>query len=170
MAKILSGTQVSYKFIKLQTDGTPVWSDDPNRDFQTPSTCGGSTTGGSSMQEGGKWHDGTVVAPVCTSVDAVFEVTARTAFGESVYVIGSVPALGEWSTDAAVALATYEYTDANPLWKGTVNLAVGQNVQYKFIKIGLDGGYTWEADPNRGIMLPSDCDSAMPMRSGTFQQ
>jgi hypothetical protein len=43
-------------------------------------------------------------------------------------------------------------------------------VQYKFIKIGLDGGYTWEADPNRGIMLPSDCDSAMPMRSGTFQQ
>jgi len=69
-AKILSGTQVSYKFIKLQTDGTPVWEDDPNRDFQTPSTCGRSTTGSSSsMQEGGKWHDGTVVAPACTSVD-----------------------------------------------------------------------------------------------------
>jgi len=50
--------------------------------------------------------------------DLVFEITARTAFGESVDVIGSVPALGEWSTNAAVALAADEYTDANPLWKG----------------------------------------------------
>lgn len=54
-----------------------------------------------------------------------------------------------------------------------MNLAVGQEVQYKFIKIGLDGGYTWEADLNRGVTLPTDCDdcdSAVPMQSGALQQ
>ena len=172
-AKLPADTRVSYKFIKLQTDGTPVWEQDPNRDFQT-SSCGGSA-----MQAGGAWHDGTTPSPTttttttptptCTSVPVVFEVTARTQYGESVYVIGSVSALGEWSTDAAVALAADEYTDANPLWKGTVSLAVGQDVQYKFIKIGLDGSYTWEADPNRGLTVPTDC-AAAPVQSGAFQQ
>jgi hypothetical protein len=164
-AKFSSNTQVSYKFIKLQIDGTPVWEQDPNRDFQT-SSCGGPT-----IQEGGVWHDGTVAptVPACTSLDVVFEVTAKTAFGEAVYVIGSVPALGEWSTDAAVMLAADEYTEANPLWKGTISLGVGQDVQYKFIKIGLDGSFTWEADPNRMVTIPTEC-SATPMQSGAFQQ
>jgi glucoamylase len=135
---------------------------DPNREFQT-SSCGGPN-----IQEGCKWHDDTAT-PTCTSLDVVFEVTARTEFGEAVYVIGSVPALGEWSTNAAVVLAADEYTDANSLWKGVVSLGVGQDVQYKFIKIGVDGGYTWEADPNRMLTVPTEC-SATPMQSGAFQQ
>lgn len=161
-AKLPANAPVSYKFVKLQTDGTPVWEQDPNRDFQT-SSCGASA-----MQQGGSWHEATP-APTCTSLDVVFEVTAKTEYGEAVYVIGSIPALGEWNTNNAVLLDASEYTEANPLWKGSVSLATGQDVQYKFIKIGLDGGFTWEADPNRGLTVPTDC-SATPLQSGAFQQ
>jgi hypothetical protein len=66
-------------------------------------------------------------------------------------------------------LAADEYTEANPLWKGTISLGVGQDVQYKFIKIGLDGSFTWEADPNRMVTILTEC-SATPMQSGAFQQ
>lgn len=156
-------TQVSYKFVKLQTDGTPFWESDPNRDFET-SGCGGST-----MQEGGQWHDGeSTQSPTCENLDVVFEVTFRTAFGEAVYVVGSDPRIGSWSTDAAVALAADEYTEANPLWKGSVSLPIGADVQYKFIKIGTDGVSTWEADPNRQLTVSTDC-AATPLQSGTWQ-
>lgn len=84
------------------------------------------------------------------------------------YVIGSVPAPGKWSTDAAVALSADQYTDSNPLWQGSVSLAIGQDVQYKFIKIGLDGGFTWENDPNRQFTVPIDC-YATPLQGGAFQ-
>ncbi|KAI7494236.1 hypothetical protein KC367_g8157 [Hortaea werneckii] len=172
-AELPADTQVSYKFVKVQTDGTPVWEQDPNRSFLT-SSCGGSA-----MQEGGSWQGSSTgstapsttspIVPTCTSLDVVFEVLAQTTYGESVYVIGSVPALGEWSTDAAVVLAADQYTQARPLWRGTISLAVGQDVQFKFIKINLDGTYTWEADPNRIVRIPTDC-SATLTQSGTFQQ
>jgi hypothetical protein len=161
MAELPSDTQIAYKFVKLQTDGTPVWESDPNRNVLTPS-CGG----GAAAQQGGNWHDGSLDS--CTQVPVSFQVTAQTAYGESVYVIGSVPALGEWNTDAAVALSADQYTDSNPLWQGSVSLAVGQDVQYKFIKIGLDGGFTWESDPNRFFTVPTDC-YATPSRKGEFQ-
>jgi hypothetical protein len=104
--QLSADTQVSYKLVKLQTDGSPMWEDDPNRDFLTPS-CGGAD-----VQEGGRWHDG--VATTCTKVDVVFEVTARTAYGGAVYVIGSVPEVGFWDTGAAVALAADMYTRQIP--------------------------------------------------------
>ena len=156
-------TQYSYKFVNLQADGTPIWEDDPNRDFST-SSCGGSTA-----QQGGSWHGGAASpSPTCSNVDVIFEVTERTAFGEAVYVIGSDPKLGSWSTNEAVALAADEYTEANPLWKGTISLPTSADVQYKFIKIGTDGTFTWEADPNRQLTVPSDC-ATSPVQSGTWQ-
>ncbi|KAI6854519.1 hypothetical protein KC323_g8775 [Hortaea werneckii] len=170
-AELPADTQVSYKFVKVQTDGTLVWEQDPNRSFLT-SSCGGSA-----MQEGGSWQGGSAgstapsttspIVPTCTSLDVVFEVLAQTTYGESVYVIGSVPALGEWSIDAAVGLAADQYTQARPLWRGIISLAVGQDVQFKFIKTNLDGTFTWEADPNRKVRVPTDC-SATPTQSGAF--
>lgn len=144
-------TQFSYKFIKLRADGTPVWEEDPNRDFETPRCAD------SEVQEGGKWHDGTFESPACTAVKVRFEVKASTAYGEAVYIIGDAPNLGSWDTSAAVALNADSYTEQNPLWTGTVDLALGEDVQYKFIKIGLDGSFTWEADPNRQLKVPTDC-------------
>jgi hypothetical protein len=155
---LLAGFQFSYKFIKLQTDGTPVWEMDPNRSFDTPN-CG--NTG---VQTGGQWHDGT---STCTMVDILFEVTARTAYGEAMYIIGDAPSLGSWGTAAAVQLSADDYTEINPLWKGTVSLATGTAVQYKFIRIGTDGSFTWEADPNRQFTVPTDC-TASPVQIGTW--
>jgi LysM repeat protein len=147
-ADLPSDTHVSYKFIKLQTDGTPVWEEGSNREFDT-SSCGGPK-----LQEGGKWQDG---SPSCTAVEVVFQTQARTSYGEAVYVVGSVPSLGQWSASGAVSLSADEYSESNPVWKGTITLAVGQDVEYKFIKIGLDGTFTWEADPNRQLTVPADC-------------
>lgn len=158
-ADLLTETQFSYKFVKVQADGTLVWEDDPNRGFETPG-CSSLT-----IQQGGKWHDGT---PSCTAVDIVFEVEARTAFGEAIYVIGSVADLGYWNTGAAVPLAADDYTEDHPLWKGTVSLVIGQEVQYKFIKINMDGNFSWEADPNRQLTVPTDC-AAAPSYSSTWQ-
>lgn len=153
---------IAYKFVKIQTDGTPVWESDPNRNVQS-SSCGCIAVG----QQGGNWHDGSITS--CTTISVSFQVTAQTSFGEAMYVVGSVPALGEWSTDAAVALSADQYTESNPLWQGSVSLAGGQDVQYKFIKIGLDGGFTWESDPNRQFTVPTDC-YATPSLGGAFQK
>lgn len=162
-AKLSTNTQVSFKFFKLQTDDTPVWEDDPNRDFDI-SDCGGPAT-----SEGGKWHDGSATS-TCTSIGVEFEDLARTAFGEAVYVIGSVPVLGPWGTDGAKPLTADGYTDDHPSWKGTVSIALGQDVEHKFVKIGLDGTFIWEADPNRLVTVPSNCSVAVPAQSGTWQQ
>lgn len=105
----------------------------------------------------------------CTSNDVSFEVLEATAYGEAVYVVGSVPELGAWSTDGAKALSADGYTDEHPSWTGTISIALGQDVEYKFVKIGLDGSFTWEADPNRHFSVPASCDAAGPTQSGVWQ-
>lgn len=82
---------------------------------------------------------------------------ASTAFGEAVYVIGSVPELGSWATSSALALSADSYTESNPVWKGNVEMSVGQDVQYKFVKLLSDSTFAWKADPNRQLTVPSDC-------------
>lgn len=161
-ANLPADTQISFKFFKLQTDGTPVWEQDPNRDFST-AVCGGPA-----LTVGGKWHDGSTTVS-CTSNDVSFEVLEATAYGEAVYVVGSVPELGAWSTDGAKALSADGYTDEHPSWTGTISIALGQDVEYKFVKIGLDGSFTWEADPNRHFSVPASCDAAGPTQSGVWQ-
>ena len=93
---------------------------------------------------------------------------ASTAFGEAVYVIGSVPELGLWATSSALALSADGYTESNPVWKGNVELSVGQDVQYKFVKLLSDGTFVWEADPNRQLTVPSDC-TATTQQVATWQ-
>jgi len=156
--KLPAGVHVSYKFVKLQTDGTPAWEEDSNRDFDT-SSCGGPD-----LQEGGKWHDG---SPSCIAVDVVFETRTRRSYGEAVYLVGSIPSLGQWSAGNAVALSADSYTESDPFWKGTVNLRTGQDVEYKFIKMDRDGGFTWEADPNRQLTVPTDC-GTVPVQGGQW--
>lgn len=103
-ADLPSDMHVSYKFIKLQTDGTPVWEERSNREFDT-SSCSGPK-----IQEGGKWQTG---SPSCITIDVVFETQALTSYSEAVYVLGSVLSLGQWSANAAVALSAAEYSDSN---------------------------------------------------------
>ncbi len=79
------------------------------------------------------------------SVKVTFNENATTSFGQNVYVVGSIPALGNWAPASAVALSSANY----PVWSAAVNLPSGTTFQYKYLKKNSDGSVTWESDPNR---------------------
>jgi alpha-amylase len=80
-----------------------------------------------------------------TYVRATFNANAPTSFGQNVYVVGSIPALGSWNTASAVPLSSAGY----PVWSAGTPLPANTSFQYKYIKKNADGSITWEADPNR---------------------
>ena len=63
-----------------------------------------------------------------------FEVTAATYYGENIYVIGSIPALGNWDINGAVPLDAAEYTPEHPLWRGTAFLDAAKEGQTNVVK------------------------------------
>lgn len=87
-----------------------------------------------------------------------FNALVETAYGESVYVTGDLAELGNWDTSRAVAMNADGYTESNPLWSATVTLTPGASFGYKYIKLGLDGGASWENGDNRGFDVPSNCE------------
>jgi hypothetical protein len=54
-----------------------------------------------------------------------------------------------------VALDASQYTSANHLWRGTVNVAPGTAVEYKYMVVASSGAVTWESDPNRSFTVPA---------------
>nr|7CZJ_A Chain A, Glucan 1,4-alpha-maltotetraohydrolase [Roseateles saccharophilus]7CZJ_B Chain B, Glucan 1,4-alpha-maltotetraohydrolase [Roseateles saccharophilus] len=51
-----------------------------------------------------------------------------TQMGDSVYAVGNVSQLGNWSPASAVRLTD---TSSYPTWKGSIALPDGQNVEWK---------------------------------------
>ncbi|KAE9396568.1 glycoside hydrolase [Gymnopus androsaceus JB14] len=83
------------------------------------------------------------------SVTVTFVETAVTTFGENIFLAGSIPALGDWNTDDAIALSAADYTTDNPIWTVTIDLPANTLFDYKFIRVETSGEITWESDPNR---------------------
>jgi alpha-amylase len=133
-------TSFEYKYIRRSSSGQVTWEYDPNRGRTTPGTCAPVT-----------WSE-TWNGPGagCPSIAATFEVNATTVWGQNVFVVGSIPALGSWNTNNAVALSSSAY----PIWRATVNLPPNTSLEYKYIK---KNGSTvvWESDPNRGRTTPA---------------
>lgn len=86
-----------------------------------------------------------------SAVQVTFNEYATTSYGQNVFVVGSIPALGSWSPDAAVALSSAGY----PTWSATVPLPANTAFQYKYLKKNPDGSVTWESDPNRSYTTGS---------------
>lgn len=64
-----------------------------------------------------------------------------TNFGTSIYVVGNIPALGNWNPDNAVKLDATSY----PTWTGTITLPENQAAQWKCIKrLETGGGTQWQ--------------------------
>jgi alpha-amylase len=80
-----------------------------------------------------------------STVQVGFNEYATTYFGQNVYLVGSIPALGNWDPNASVALSSAGY----PTWRTTISLPSSTSFQYKYIKKNPDGSITWESDPNR---------------------
>lgn len=102
---------------------------------------------------------GTYDPPCATafSVEVTFDVREITQYGESVYVSGSVPELGEWDTSLAVQLSAENYTAEEPMWLGMVTMPVGSRVEYKYFKREPDGSLGWENGDNREFTVPVGC-------------
>jgi len=128
-------TAFQYKYIRKTASGQVTWEFDPNRSRTTPAGCTPVTWTETWNGPGGSG---------CSTIAATLEVNATTVWGQNVFVVGSIPALGNWNTGSAVALSSASY----PIWRGTVNLPTNTTFAYKYIK--KEGSTViWESDPNR---------------------
>ncbi|KAF2788540.1 carbohydrate-binding module family 20 protein [Melanomma pulvis-pyrius CBS 109.77] len=98
-------------------------------------------------------------ATPAASVAVTFNERVKTVVGQTIKIVGSIPELGNWDTGSAVALSASQYTDANPLWAGTISLAAAKAFEYKYIKVESSGSVTWESGDNRKYTVPTGCES-----------
>lgn len=88
-----------------------------------------------------------------TTVPVTFNIqNATTAYGQNIYIAGNVAALGNWDTSKAAGPAA---CPAYPNWSVTVNLPVGQAIQFKAIKRDV-GAVEWESTGNRTYTVPAN--------------
>ena len=95
-----------------------------------------------------------VVAPGVNQSSVKFNVTASTAPGQYVYVVGNTAELGNWDTGLAVPVDPRNY----PVWFNSLNMAAGAAVQYKYVRKNSDGSFSWENYPgggNRTLTMPA---------------
>ncbi|PYH91397.1 hypothetical protein BO71DRAFT_359468 [Aspergillus ellipticus CBS 707.79] len=128
----------------------------------TSSTAGTTTTTSSSATASS-------TCAAATTISVTFNELVTTTYGENVYLTGSISQLSDWSTSSAIALSASEYTSSNPLWTVTVDLPVGTEFEYKFIKEESDGSIVWESDPNRSYTVPTGCSGATATVSATWK-
>ncbi|MFD0330840.1 carbohydrate-binding module family 20 domain-containing protein [Streptacidiphilus monticola] len=124
-------TSIQYKYIEKDSAGNVTWEPGSNHSATTGS---GASAGLTDSYNGS-----------ATTVAETFNETATTWYGQNVYVVGSIPALGSWNTANAVALSSANY----PTWSATVNLPSNTAFSYKFIKKDPDGTVEWESGANR---------------------
>jgi len=86
-----------------------------------------------------------------SQVSVLFSVNATTTYGENVFVVGSVPQLGNWDPSNAIPLDPVNY----PVWGATVYLPPTTMFQYKFIRKESNGNVVWESDPDRQATMPA---------------
>ncbi len=88
-----------------------------------------------------------------TTVPVTFYIqNATTAPGQNVYISGNTAALGNWDTSKAAGPGV---CPAYPNWSTTVNLPVGQTIQFKAIKRDV-GNVEWESIGNRTYTVPAN--------------
>lgn len=73
-----------------------------------------------------------------------FNEAKTTSWGQSVYLVGSIPALGSWDPNAAIPLSSANY----PTWGGTLSLPANTAFQYKYLIKDGSGNVTWEGGGN----------------------
>ncbi|WP_431921185.1 carbohydrate-binding module family 20 domain-containing protein [Nonomuraea jabiensis] len=132
-------TAVEYKYIKKTASGAVTWEDGGNRTFTTPASGTHAVT---------EAFRGETAAQITT----YFNANVTTWYGQNVYVVGNIPALGGWNTDQAIPLSSADY----PIWRATLNLPPNTAIEYKYIKKDPNGTVTWESGGNRTFTTPNN--------------
>ena len=100
---------------------------------------------------------------VTTTSNVTFKVnSATTVWGQDVYIVGSIPALGSWNTSLAKKLTPSAY----PTWDGVVTLPRSTTFTFKFIKKNSAGTVVWEGGANRSYTVPAATTGSF---TGTWQ-
>ncbi len=86
-----------------------------------------------------------------TGATVTFNETASTVWGENIYVVGSISALGSWNTGSAILLSSANY----PTWSVALSLPGSTYFEYKYIKKDGSGNVTWESGANRSYTTPA---------------
>ncbi|CAJ1421372.1 unnamed protein product [Effrenium voratum] len=85
----------------------------------------------------------------------IFSVKSETRLGQTTKIVGSHPRMGGWCVDRGMPLATDAST--YPLWvcEAELDIAQGQVLEYKFVKVQPDGHVEWEPGNNRILRFDS---------------
>jgi len=152
-----ASTAIQYKYIEEDSSGNVTWEPGGN---QTATT---GTAAGSLDDAWGSPSATTTATPTATptptptptatpsvssspgQVDVTFDEDETTSLGQNVYLVGSIPALGDWDTATAIQLSPQDYPD----WSVSVDLPADTSFQYKFIVKDGSGNVTWEDGANR---------------------
>jgi alpha-glucosidase len=132
-------TAIQWKCIKRpeNADSPVVWQPGSNNAFTSPASGNVTTTG--DFNAGGG-----------TATEQFICDNGTTVWGQSVYVVGSIPALGNWDPTKAVKLDPTNY----PRWTGAVSsLPANTAVEWKCVKQGV-GAVVWQPDPNNSFTAP----------------
>ena len=107
-----------------------------------------------------------------TTSKVEFSIEYSPTFGNSIYLIGNVPALGSWNPSSAVKLKwneviifyyllylmliTHTYTPQRNIWTATIDLPINTLIEYKYIcasEFPDNSFIRWEEGSNRQIRL-----------------
>ena len=130
-------TSFEYKYLKKDSSGTVTWESNANRSAAT-------TTSALSLSN--SWNVANTNA-----TDVTFNVSATTAWGTDVYVVGSIASLGSWNTSDAIPLSSASY----PTWSRTVIVPKSTTFEFKYVKKDSSGNVTWESGTNRSYTTGS---------------
>lgn len=93
--------------------------------------------------------------PVPSTVDLTFNVLKATAYGQNIFLTGSVPQLGGFDESKAVPLSADTFTGSNPRWHVTVDIPAGTSFSYKYILKEADGSIKRENGMDRRYSVPT---------------
>ena len=96
--------------------------------------------------------------PQVSQVLTTFNLLETTQFGQNIFIVGSIAALGSWNTNNAIPLSATKYSSNNPLWYVSLSFPAGTSFQYKYI-IKQGTSVTWENGNNRVYTSPTGCSS-----------
>ncbi|GAA3766847.1 carbohydrate-binding module family 20 domain-containing protein [Salinactinospora qingdaonensis] len=148
-------TTFEYKYVKLTTDGTLEWENDPNRS---------ATVSGSSATLTDTWNQTSGGGSECSTISSSFEATVETSYGQEVYVVGSLPELGAWDPANGLHLSA----DTYPVWTATVDLPADTTFEYKYVKLTTDGTVEWESGANRSATAEDNAGGCAQTLTGTW--
>ncbi len=154
------GQTVQYKYINFNPDGSYKWEADPNHVIQVPATA---TTRFDAWQTNAPGSPASpYTCPGQPQVSVMFNELVNTTVGQTVRIVGSIPALGTWNPQSAIPLTfAGNSSSCNNRWTVTLSFPAGQAFQYKYIVFNADGTYTWEGDPNHVYTVPVACTSSV---------